>query len=128
MHWFGRDFKLQVDSIPLSLTMERMSRGIPHFDAITIDEENLQGSFSADIEMRKAFKNSTFRRVMDSDDGSYHLIMELDSLQITDHPLITEEFKIAKSLESLLELWESRKKSKIIDFLTNKLKVSFKKD
>ena len=115
--------KLVVDPIPLNKAFARLSKQID-VPAETDIEAPKSSEMILNTELRKPFRISSYRKVMDSPDGTYHLMMELASLQITDHPLISEEFKVAKNLESLMELWNSRRKSKIIDFLNNKLRVN----
>jgi hypothetical protein len=68
-------------------------------------------------------KVSNFRKVMDSADGSYTLLVQLNSLKILDHPLITNEFRIAKNIENLMDVWNERKRMKIVNYLTNRLAV-----
>jgi hypothetical protein len=98
---------------------------------VSEDEENqvnqsLNATYNAaDLELVKAFRNSSFKKVMDSPDGTYELMLFLDNLVLTDHPLITNEFRIAKDLEKLIKNWTQRRKAKLVEFLSMKLQVSF---
>lgn len=116
---------MTIDPIPISPAAVRNQIEVPSFLG---DEENerlesQQLEPYSEIELLKPFKNSIFRRVMDSPDGTYEMIINVDSIQITDHPLLCEELKIANDIESLIDNWKERKRSKIVDYLSNKLKV-----
>ena len=117
---------MKTDYVPLSRNPTRFLKNIdsepPSLDSTNqLEAQNARG-FSI-LERRPAVASSNFRRVMDSADGSYTLILRLESLKILDHPLITQEFRLAKNIESLIETWEERRRIKIVPFLSNKLEV-----
>jgi hypothetical protein len=114
--------------VPLTSVMLRGNREIPQIYVSEDEENQVQPKVDtvynpADLELIKAFKKSSFRRVMDSPDGTYELMMYLDNLCITDHPLTTNEFRLAKELEKMVANWTQRRKSKLVEFLSIKLKV-----
>ena len=121
--WFRLDFKLDIEPIPLNASFSRNSRYIKDVSKNEKDVENSMIPPYNELEMRKAYKSSTFRRVMDSPDGTYTLCLELNGLELTDHPFMTQEFKLARYLKELMESWSHRKRVKIVQFLTDKLLV-----
>lgn len=117
---------MKTDYIPLARNPARFLReldqkSIPNRELDQLESQTL-AEFSL-LERIAPTKVSNFRKVMDSPDGSYTLLLQLDSLRILDHPLITNEFRIAKNIENLMEIWKERRRIKIVNYLTNKLAV-----
>ena len=117
---------MKTDYIPISRNPTRFLRQVDQNSSEISDTEQLESlklqNFTL-LERRGPVKVSNYRKVMDSPDGSYTLLLQLHSLRILDHPLITNEFRIAKNIESLMDIWNERKRIKIVKYLTNKLEV-----
>jgi hypothetical protein len=117
---------MKTDYIPLSRNPTRFTRDFDQkFTSNTkVDQLESQNRTEYSLLERVApTKVSNFRKVMDSADGSYTLLVQLDSLKILDHPLVTNEFRIAKNIENLMDVWKERKRIKIVQYLTNRLAV-----
>jgi hypothetical protein len=118
---------MKTDYIPLSRNPTRFLRNVEQTKTLNTEADQLEAQniiYDTLLERVAPTKVSNFRKVMDSADGSYTLLVQLDSLKILEHPLITNEFRIAKNIENLMDVWNERKRMKIANYLTNRLAVS----
>ncbi|KAJ3213859.1 Coiled-coil and C2 domain-containing protein 2A [Dinochytrium kinnereticum] len=140
--WFGPDQKLAIAPDPLRYRMYRpgasrptpVPLAAPDYDPlgslmkqlqVAEDPEpvNIKESNPHQIVLRKALPSSNFRPIMDSADGTYLLVVRLGNITFLDHPLMTEEIKIAREIENWINMLKSRKRVNVVGFLTQKLEA-----
>ncbi|ORY45278.1 hypothetical protein BCR33DRAFT_716564 [Rhizoclosmatium globosum] len=73
--------------------------------------------------LRKPHPTSPFRHITTTPDGYYTLVFSLGSLNFTEHPLMTEECKLAKDVEEWIYALRARKKVDLVGFLSRKLEA-----
>ncbi|KAJ3083127.1 Coiled-coil and C2 domain-containing protein 2A, partial [Quaeritorhiza haematococci] len=76
-----------------------------------------------DLQLTKASVLSNRKSISDSPTGSYQLVFDLRGLGFSEHPLMTEEIRVAKEAEGYVKLLNERRKIGVVEFLTTKLKA-----
>ncbi|KAJ3015756.1 UNVERIFIED_CONTAM: Coiled-coil and C2 domain-containing protein 2A [Siphonaria sp. JEL0065] len=73
--------------------------------------------------LRKPHPTTPHTHIANSSDGYYTLVFSLGRLEFTEHPLLTEECKLAKEVEDWIFTLRARKKIDLVGFLTRKLEA-----
>ncbi|KAI9202742.1 uncharacterized protein BJ171DRAFT_626486 [Polychytrium aggregatum] len=134
--WFGPDQKLCFQPIPWRVDRpRRYVRDVPFtpvtrkygdfFEELEFCEPGSAPQIKAidatHIERRSAVRSMSFKPVLDNPTGSYVMIIDLVDISLNEHPLMTEEMRLAIEIESWVRLLRSRKRNGIVTFLTRKL-------
>lgn len=82
-----------------------------------------KGDCEITLERRKPLQSTSYKTISDNDEGTYTMLVELHDVDIMDHPLMTEEQRIAKDIEQMIEVLVERQRSGIVDFLSRKIKA-----
>ncbi|KAJ3413142.1 Coiled-coil and C2 domain-containing protein 2A [Chytridiales sp. JEL 0842] len=144
LSWFGPDQKLAVIPNPLRYRSQRPGAPppLPVPNAASSFKDAFRSSLSLKPEeyvsdpylnssnesndsmalvLKKALPSTPFRPITDNPDGTYLLVMTLGSLVIEEHPLLTDECKQMRQIENWISLLRARKKTDVVQYLTNKL-------
>ncbi|KAJ3074753.1 Coiled-coil and C2 domain-containing protein 2A [Podochytrium sp. JEL0797] len=73
--------------------------------------------------LRKPHTTTPFCQITDTQDGYYSLVFSLGCVAFTQHPLMTEECKLAKEVEEWIYQLRARKKTDLVGFLSRKLEA-----
>ncbi|KAI8850725.1 hypothetical protein BC829DRAFT_442050 [Chytridium lagenaria] len=137
--WFGPDQKLKIAPDPLRYRMYRpgatrptpVPLAAPDYDPLASLMKNLyledpDTGAAKDLNplhlvLTKALPSSKYRPIMDTSDGTYLLVVRLGNITFLDHPLMTEEIKIARDVENWINMLKSRRRVNVVGFLTQKL-------
>ena len=104
---------------------------IPPFPVVSqilrLKKQNIiadQQKFLVSVEIQNNFKNSNKVSVEDEYMDSHNLlILKLEKLKWSGHPLMCRELRLAKKLEELVDLFKDRQSKSVAEFLTIKLEV-----
>lgn len=73
-------------------------------------------------ELVKASMTSKFKSIPPKiNDGSYTLLFDIHDIDIKDHPLMTDEIRVAKECIDMISVLRERQKSGLVEFLDEKL-------
>ncbi|KAJ3105635.1 Coiled-coil and C2 domain-containing protein 2A [Phlyctochytrium planicorne] len=139
--WFGPDQKLAISPDPLRYRMYRpgaarpmpMPHAVQESDPLSVimkqfhvedpDSPSPQSFDPCHLVLKKAMPSSKFKPIMDSSDGTYLMIVRLGNISFSDHPLMTEEIKIAREIENWISMLKARKRVNVVGFLSQKLEA-----
>ncbi|KAJ3196676.1 hypothetical protein HK101_008130 [Irineochytrium annulatum] len=142
--WFGPDQRMKILPDPLRERDERAYSAFPllnndtvhHTHALTPSSllPNIEAASPTvvltdeppdplELVRRPALRSTRFKPIMDTADGSYLLVFKLGDLSFENHPLMSEEIKLAKHVETWMALIKARRKSNVVPFLTDKLQT-----
>ncbi|KAJ3221081.1 Coiled-coil and C2 domain-containing protein 2A [Clydaea vesicula] len=95
-----------------------------YLDATEYYLENISDESLIELQLTKADLSSKYKPIVkENKKSSFTLILKLFDIDIKDHPLMTEEIRIAKELKDMNDVLKEREKSGIVKFLDRKLKA-----
>ncbi|KAJ3198266.1 Coiled-coil and C2 domain-containing protein 2A, partial [Entophlyctis luteolus] len=146
--WFGPDQRLAAIPNPKRLRTQRpgappplpVAQGASPIDStsnLSRSSLTLRGLETEDIQMeneniftdnmalvlRKASYVTSSSLITDSSNGMYTLVFSLGCIVFNDHPLISEECRLAKDVEEWIYVLRARRKADIVGYLTKKLET-----
>ncbi len=103
----------------IGASKETLSVGLSTNQSIGFDDRDNEIT----LERRKPLQSTSYKTISDNDEGTYTMLIELHDVDIMDHPLMTEEQRVAKDIEQMIEVLVERQRSGIVDFLSRKIKA-----
>lgn len=142
--WFGPSQELLVTSIPLNAFSNRPKNSITALEYLnsTVAQESVdeipqepgdryvkfkpevepnqyKDEIDVSVELKKAGRVTKYKEI----DGasSYKLLLDIHSVNLKDHPYMTEEIRLSKECMEMIHVLRERQKSGIVSFLDRKL-------
>ncbi|TPX36153.1 hypothetical protein SmJEL517_g01415 [Synchytrium microbalum] len=72
------------------------------------------------VEIRPRWQQSLHRSI---ESGSYMLVLELSSVRFDDHPLMNDEMRVARELESTWRVLKGRNREEVVEFCQRKVEA-----